>query len=177
MKQHFFKILVGGDASIGKTTLIQRYVKGEFIDSSTMTIGVDFFSKRLEVRGDIVNLQLWDVGGQERFRFMVENYLRGAHGALLLFDITSMKSFVNIDKWQQLLKKHDSELPILLVGTKYDLEEFSMVGDYYADLTRKRFNMIDYIRTSSKLGTNVIESFEKLIDYLIYSQWFKISWW
>lgn len=170
MKQHFFKVLVAGDGSVGKTTLIQRYIKGEFIDSNTMTIGVDFHSKSLEVDGTLVNLQLWDVGGQERFRFMVENYLRGAHGALLLFDITSMNSFVNIDKWQQLLKKHDPNLPILLVGTKYDLEEFSMVGDYYAELTRKRFSMIDYIRTSSKLGTNVIESFEKLIDYLIYGQ-------
>ncbi len=168
MKQHFFKILVGGDASVGKTTLLLRYTEGKFIDSTTMTVGVDFYQKRIEESEDIVNLQLWDVGGQERFRFLVENYLKGAHGALLLFDITSMKSFVNIAKWHQLLRTHDQELPVLLVGTKNDLEEFSMVGDYYAELTRKRFKMIDYVKTSSKLGTNVTKSFELMVDYLMF---------
>lgn len=168
VKQLFFKILVGGDASVGKTTLLQRFITDQFIDTSKMTIGVDFFSKKLQIEEDIMaSLQLWDIGGQERFRFMVENYLRGAHGAMLLFDMTSMKSFVDIAKWHQILRTYDDNLPVLLVSTKHDLEEFSMVGDYYAELTRKRFNMIGYVKTSSKWGLNVTEAFKEMVGYLM----------
>ena len=92
-----FKILVAGDGAVGKTTLLHRFIEGDFIDSTTMTIGVDFHTKKMEFPPDyLVHLQLWDIGGQERFRFMVDQYLRGAKGALLLFDTTSMTSFVNI---------------------------------------------------------------------------------
>ena len=147
--------------------MLHRYVQGEFIDTTTMTIGVDFCTKKLDMSDITVVLQLWDIGGQERFRFMVENYLRGAHGALLLFDTTSMTSFVNIQKWYQLLRRDNPNLPIVLVGTKKDLEEFSMVGDYYADKTCQKYNMIDYIQTSSKLGLNVDKAFDVIVDYLL----------
>ncbi len=167
MKSVMFKILVAGDASVGKTTLLHRFVEGGFIDTTTMTIGVDFLMKQFKMNNILVSLQLWDLGGQERFRFMVEQYTRGAHGALLLFDVTSMASFISIDKWQQLLRKRNEELPIILVGTKYDLEEFSMVADYYAKLTQKRFNMINYVKTSAKWGLNVDDVFILLVKFLI----------
>jgi len=167
MKQIVLKILVAGDASVGKTTLLHRYVEGEFIDTFQMTIGVDFKNKRIQKENLTCHLQLWDLGGQERFRFMHEAYLRGAHGALLLFDITNYTSFVNIEKWVQLLRKQNSELPIILVASKYDLEEFSMVGDYYASLTQKRFNFIEYVKTSSKWGLNLEEPFNLIADHLL----------
>jgi len=158
---------VAGDGSVGKTTLLHRFVEGSFIDSTTMTIGVDFHMKKMRFNENEVHLQLWDIGGQERFRFMVEQYLRGAKAALLLFDTTSMTSFVNIEKWAQLLRKDNKDLPIVLVGTKYDLQEFSMVGDYYAELTQKRFHMFDYIKTSAKWGVNVDKVFEVVVSYLM----------
>lgn len=166
-RQFFFKVLIAGDASVGKTTLVHRYVEGVFIDTATMTVGVDFLLTKLEIEDVVCQLQLWDIGGQERFRFMVDKYIPGAAGALLLFDITSMPSFVNIAKWVQILRTHDHKLPIVLVGTKYDLEEFSMVGDYYAELTKKRFQMIDYQKTSAKIGLNVEGVFDLLVRNLI----------
>jgi len=147
--------------------MVHRYIQREFIDTTTMTIGVDFFTKKLHMSDVTVILQLWDIGGQERFRFMVEKYLRGAHGALLLFDTTSMTSFVNIQKWYQLLRQDNPLLPIVLVGTKKDLEEFSMVGDYYAQKTQEKFKMIDYIKTSSKIGLNVDKAFDVMVEYLL----------
>ena len=82
-RQVVYKILVAGDAAVGKSTMIHRFVEGEFVDTKTMTIGVDFFTKKLEIGADILCvMQLWDLGGQERFRFMIDSYLRGAHGAL-----------------------------------------------------------------------------------------------
>ena len=166
-RQFFYKILIAGDASVGKTTLVRRFVDGVFVDTTTMTLGVDFLLKQIDFEDSCSQLQLWDIGGQIRFRFMVEKYIPGAAGALLLFDITSMPSFVNIAKWVQILRTHDYKLPIVLVGTKYDLEEFSMVGDYYAELTKKRFQMIDYIKTSAKIGLNVDGVFDLLIRHLI----------
>ena len=168
MKQLVLKILIAGDSAVGKSTLLHRYVEEEFIDSKTMTIGVDFKTKKLAIEDEkVCQLQLWDLGGQERFRFMHEAYLRGAHGALLLFDTTNYTSFVNIDKWTQLLRKQNNELPIILIGTKFDLEEFSMVGDYLAELTRKRFKMTNYLKTSSKWGLNVDLAFEEITKHLV----------
>ena len=166
-RQVLFKILIAGEGSVGKTSLVHRFVDGKFIDTTTMTIGVDFLLKQVQYKEILCQLQLWDIGGQIRFRFLVDKYIPGARGALLLFDITSMPSFVNIAKWVQILRIHDPNLPIVLVGTKCDLEEFSMVGDYYAELTKKRFNMIDYVKTSAKTGLNVDNVFNNLTRHLV----------
>ena len=167
-KQVLLKTLIAGDASVGKTTLVHRFVDGKFIDTTTMTVGVEFFLKEIELDNKLTcHLQIFDIGGQERFRFMVKEFIPGARGALLLFDVTNWTSFVNIDKWTQLLRIYDKNLPIVLVATKYDLEEYSMVADYLADLKSKKLNMIDYVKTSSKTGLNVSEVFEILSKSLV----------
>ena len=83
------KILTAGEGGVGKTTLLHKYIKGEFLADTKMTIGVEFFLKEMNVDGFDVILQLWDFGGQERFRFLLESYVTGARGALLMFDLTS----------------------------------------------------------------------------------------
>jgi GTPase SAR1 family protein len=103
---------------------------------------------------------------------MVDKYLKGAHGALLLFDTTSMRSFVNVKKWEQLLRKENPNLPILLVGTKADLDEFSVVQDYYPELTAKKLEMVDYLKTSSKLGLKVDEAFRVLCKDILNNRKF-----
>jgi len=170
MKQIALKIIVLGDGGVGKTTLLHRYVKREFIDTSTMTIGVEFLTKEIEFDSLGCQLILWDITGQKRFRHMIELYMRGASGALILFDITNMTSFVNIGKWMSLVNKYYNNLPVFLIAAKYDLEEFSMVGDLYAVKTQKRFGMIDYVKTSSKTGLNVDLVFESLTKYVIKSK-------
>lgn len=169
MKQVAFKFLMLGDGGVGKTTLLHRYVKGKFLDTSTMTIGVEFLTKQTKLDATNCQLILWDLSGQNRFRFMIDRYIRGAAGALLLFDITNMTSFVNIGKWVQLVKKQYKDLPIVLIASKCDLEEFSMVADIYAKKTQERFGMVDYIKTSSKNGLNVDKAFESLANYVIKS--------
>lgn len=168
--KHVLKLLVLGDGGVGKTTLLHRFVKGEFIDTATMTIGVQIHTKELEIDSDAFQLILWDVTGQERFRFMINEFFKGAHGALILFDVTSMKSFVNIEKWMTLLNKYYKEFPVVLVAAKYDLEEFSMVGDLYATKLKKRLAMIDYIKTSAKLGLNIDSPFETIAQHIINSE-------
>ena len=98
---------------------------------------------------------------------MVKKYIPGARGALLLFDTTCWKSFVDIEKWTQFLGICDKDLPIVLVATKYDLKEFSMVADYYAELKQRKLNMINYVKTSSKTGLNINEVFEILVRHIV----------
>ena len=169
MKQVAFKFLLLGDGGVGKTTLLHRYVQGKFLDTSTMTIGVEFLTKQTKLDNTNCQLILWDLSGQDRFRFMIDRYIRGAAGALLLFDITNMTSFVNIGKWVQLVKKQYKDLPIVLIASKCDLEEFSIVADIYAKKTQERFGMVDYIKTSSKNGLNVDKAFESLANHVIKS--------
>ena len=167
MKQIALKFLVLGDGGVGKTTLLHRYVNGKFMNTATMTIGVEFLSKQIQMNGINCQLILWDISGQDRFRFMIDKYMRGASGALLLFDTTNMTSFVNIGKWVNLVRKYYQNLPILLVAAKCDLEEFSIVGDIYAKKTKERYGMVDFIKTSSKTGLNVDMVFENLANYLV----------
>ena len=162
MKKHYlFKVICAGNAGAGKTSLLRRYVDGMFDESTVMTIGVDFFIK--QVKFDSIascSLQLWDLGGQERFRHLLENYIMGARGALLLIDLTKMPKIDDIVQWVNIVRMHDINLPIILVGTKLDLEEAIAVDDDTALNIKDTFNMFDYIKTSSKTGYNVDKAFK-----------------
>ena len=168
MRNFVFKILVGGNGAAGKTTLLRKFVDGYFDESSIATVGVDFFIKQIiyENIGSFT-LQLWDLGGQERFRHLLEAFIMGAKGALLLFDLTSMPKIDHILNWVNIVRLHDLDLPILLVGTKLDLEEYIAVDDESANSIKNTFNMIDYIKTSSKTGINIEKVFDVMVQELI----------
>ena len=167
MKKYIFKILIAGNASVGKTSLLRRYVDGMFDDSMIMTIGVDFFTKEITFNNSQCHLQLWDLGGQERFRHLLDNFVMGARGALLLFDLTRMPIIRDILEWVNITRLHDINLPIILVGTKLDLDDLIAVDDESAINLKNTFNMIDYIKTSAKTGTNVEKVFETISKQLV----------
>ncbi len=156
------KVLTAGEGGVGKTTLLHRYVEGKFSSETKMTIGVEFFLKELNVDGQKVMLQLWDFGGQERFRFLLESYVIGARGALLMFDLTRAMTLENIEQWVNICRKEDPELPILFLGSKSDLENDICVEQDYIEEFKQDFNLYDYLRISSKTGENVALCFESL---------------
>ncbi|MFX1308715.1 MAG: Rab family GTPase [Promethearchaeota archaeon] len=167
MKNYIFKILLAGNGGVGKTSLLRRYVDGYFDESTIMTVGVDFFTKELNFNNAHCLLQLWDLGGQERFRYLLENFVMGARAALLLFDLTRMPLIKDILEWVNITRLHDINLPILLIGTKLDLDDFIAVDDESALHLKNTFNMIDYIKTSAKTGYNVEKAFEMLTKKLV----------
>ncbi|MEJ2295926.1 MAG: GTP-binding protein, partial [Candidatus Lokiarchaeota archaeon] len=112
-------------------------------------------------------LQLWDLGGQERFRHILESFVMGARGALLLFDLTNMPKIEGILDWVNIVRSHDINLPILLVGTKLDLSDAISVDDKIALDIKNTFKMIDFFKTSSKTGHNVESVFESISKHLI----------
>jgi Ras-related protein Rab-11A len=131
-------------------------------------VGVDFFIKKVIYENiGSCTLQIWDLGGQERFRHLLESFIMGAKGALLLFDLTKMPKINSILSWVNIVRMHEFDLPIILVGTKEDLEEFIAVDDESAKNIKSTFNMIDYIKTSSKTGANVELVFDRMVEELM----------
>ena len=165
-----FKIIIFGDAGCGKTTLTQRFLTNLFVSDSKMTIGVDFEVKSLEVDKQKVKLQIWDFGGEERFRFLLPTYVRGARGGLFLFDITNYSSIAHIDDWLNVIKKEiraEDVFPIIVVGGKADLAENREVSAEDGIKIAKSRNVDGFIETSSKTGENVEKSFEALTRLML----------
>ena len=165
-KKYVYKILVAGQGGVGKTTLLTRIVTGKFVQNTAMTIGVEFhlLNLTLGTEEEKVNtvIQLWDFGGQERFRFMLDSYVAGARGALLLYDMTRLRTLDGLDEWVKIVRTHDPDLPILFVGTKLDRVEDITVSDDYAKEFLEPLNMFDHMKISSKDGTGVEQAFKKI---------------
>ncbi len=169
-KKFILKILTAGEGGVGKTTLLHRYVEGKFSAETKMTIGVEFFLKEVEIDQKQCTLQLWDFGGQERFRFLLESYVLGAKGALLMFDLTRMMTLDSLDQWIKIVRKGDPNLPVLFLGTKLDLEDEVQVDDDYAKTFLNEFNLINYLKISSKTGENVSNAFDILTRKILERQ-------
>lgn len=170
VKKFILKILTAGEGGVGKTTLLHRFVEGKFSAETKMTIGVEFFLKETIIDEQQCTLQLWDFGGQERFRFLLESYVLGAKGALLMFDLTRPITLDNLEQWVNIVRKGDPDLPVLFVGTKTDLVDEIMVDDDYALSFQEAFNLFDFIKISSKSGDNVRTAFERLTRKILERQ-------
>ncbi|MFO8019681.1 MAG: Rab family GTPase [Promethearchaeia archaeon] len=163
-----YKTIIGGEGAVGKTTLLKRYVEGLFVENTQMTIGVQIHKKTLNIGNNVsCDLQLWDLGGQDRFRSFLDSFVRGTKGALLLFDLTRQKTLEKIDHWVEIIRKFDSSIPILLIGSKYDLVDMISVSESDIRELMEKHNFIGYLSTSSKTGLNVERAFESLTNYLL----------
>ena len=165
-----FKIIIFGDAGCGKTTLTQRFLTNLFVSDQTMTIGVDFEVKSLSVDEQKVKLQIWDFGGEERFRFLLPTYVRGARGGLFLYDITNYSSIAHIDDWLSVIRKEiraEDIFPIIVVGGKADLVENREVSSADGIKIARSRNVNGFIETSSKTGENVETTFEALTRLML----------
>lgn len=163
-----FKIVIFGDAGCGKTTLTQRYLTNLFVSDSKMTIGVDFEVKSLELDEKKVKLQIWDFGGEERFRFLLPTYVKGANGGLFMYDITNYSSLAHIDDWLVVIKKKiDTLFPIVVVGGKADLADDREISSEEGIKIAQTRDADGFIECSSKTGENVEQSFQALTKLML----------
>ncbi|XP_042663267.1 ras-related protein Rab-39B isoform X1 [Tyto alba] len=131
-----FRLIVIGDSTVGKSCLIRRFTEGRFAQISDPTVGVDFFSRLVEIEpGKRIKLQIWDTAGQERFRSITRAYYRNSVGGLLLFDITNRRSFQNVHEWLEETKVHVQpyQIVFVLVGHKCDLDTQRQVTRHEAE--------------------------------------------
>ena len=118
-----FKVVLIGDSGVGKTNIMSRYIKDEFSIETKTTVGVEFGAKKLEINGNAIKAQIWDTAGQERYKSITNAYYKGAKGALVVYDITRVSSFENVDKWiVELRAKCEADVTIIMIGNKCDLE-------------------------------------------------------
>jgi len=165
-----FKIIIFGDAGCGKVELTQRFLTNLFVSDQTMTIGVDFEVKSLTVDGQKVKLQIWDFGGEERFRFLLPTYVRGARGGLFLYDVTNYSSIAHIDDWLSVIKKEiraEDIFPIIVVGNRAHLVDQREVSSADGIRIAKSRGVSGFIEVSTKTGENVEKAFEALTGLML----------
>ncbi|XP_066247019.1 ras-related protein Rab-33B-like [Euwallacea similis] len=121
-QEKVYKVIVVGDANVGKTTVTYRFCEGKFLEHSEATIGVDFRSRTLEIDGEYITLQLWDTAGQERYRMsMVRHYYRNTHAVVLVYDVTNLESFNSLVKWvEESTVNCSPDVLKILIGNKCD---------------------------------------------------------
>ena len=117
------KILILGDSSVGKTTLLLKYVDGYFPTIYVATIGVEYKVKKININGININLQIWDTAGQERFRGITKNFLKGADGIIYTYDITNKSSFDSLKNWIMTAEETVEGFKKIIIGNKIDLKE------------------------------------------------------
>lgn len=157
-----YKLLILGDSSVGKTCFLLRYCDNLYNENHIATIGVDYRVKNIEIENSKIKLQVWDTAGQDRFKSITKSYYKGAHGILLLFDITSRESFHNIRSWVDTIKNNTViGAPIILIANKIDLTDSRVISKEEAEEFANSKDLI-YIESSARLNTNVKESFMML---------------
>ena len=163
---YLFKIIVVGDGAVGKTTLTKKLITGKFQTKYKMTIGVDLSVKYLQIGQNKVKLQIWDTGGQERFKYVSPIYYRGALGALCCYDIAKKDSFENVPMWITNVENYCGNIPIVLVATKKDLEDFRVIKEEIGRNFAIEKGLL-FFETSSKSGFNLKKPFFTLAKQMI----------
>ncbi|XP_019402092.1 PREDICTED: ras-related protein Rab-7L1 [Crocodylus porosus] len=169
-----FKVLIVGDVTVGKTSLVQRYANDSFDKHYKSTVGVDFALKVVQwSESEIIRLQLWDIAGQERFTSMTRLYYREASACVIMFDVTDTSTFKNSRKWKQdldskLTLPNGSPVPCLLLANKSDLSPWAVTREEI-DQFSKENGFSGWIETSVKENKNVNESMRVLVEKMISS--------
>jgi small GTP-binding protein len=163
-RQFVYKLVVAGEGGVGKTTLIIRYCEGIFKHDTRTTVGVGFASKEVNLNEEMIKLQIWDFGGEERFRFILPAYCKGANAAILAFDTTRFQSVRNLPEWVEIIRKNAGNVPMILVGTKVDLEDKRTVKREEGEQFSKKNGLSGYYDVSSKTGLNVDAVFSKIAE-------------
>mmetsp|Transcript_11076 Transcript_11076/g.22069 ORF Transcript_11076/g.22069 Transcript_11076/m.22069 type:complete len:205 (-) Transcript_11076:359-973(-) len=156
---YLFKLLLIGNSGVGKSCLLLRFADNTYNESHISTIGVDFKIKTVQCQEKTVKLQIWDTAGQERFRTIAAAYYRGAHGIIIVYDVTDEKSFENVKSWMEEIGKYGSErVNKLLVGNKCDLADRRVIPE---ETGRKMADSLGmkFLETSAKTSEKVEEAF------------------
>ena len=162
------KILVIGDSSVGKTSMLLKYVENIFSEAHMATIGVEYKNKVINTPKYKVNLNIWDTAGQERFKSITKSFFNNTNGIVFVYDITSKESFEGAKNWMKDAEPY-GKFESVLCGNKVDLEEKRIVKfDQLKEFGLKK--KIDVFETSAKTGANLNKVFQKIVDLILQNR-------
>lgn len=165
------KVVLVGDSGVGKTNILSRYIKDEFMSESKATLGVEFATKILVSNQKRIRIQIWDTAGQERYRAITNSYYVNAKGAIVVFDITKHSSFESVDKWVNELREISGDsINIILVGNKLDRNLSREVPIKEAEEKASKLR-VEYIETTALNNVNIGTLFQRIVD-MIYENYF-----
>lgn len=164
---YLLKIILIGDSGVGKTNLLSQFVNNHFVSDSKTTLGIEFSTRIVQIGGKIVKAQLWDTAGHERYKSITSNYYKGAHGAILMYDVTNSATFNSLEKWIKDLRdfSDNDKLVTMLVGNKIDMNVRSISTREAVDFAENEQFL--FIETSALNDTNVNEAFTLLISTIL----------
>jgi len=167
-----FKIIVAGEGGVGKTTFVTRCTVGEYIAEDYITIGANFAVKKFRYGDNDFSFQIWDFAGEERFRFILPAFCRGASAGFVCFDFTRPSTLEALPSWIGMIRKHAGDIPLLLVGFKVDMLDggrtmmMPCVELEFAKKFARAHNLVGFIPISSKEDENISQAFLILSDSL-----------
>ena len=161
---YVFKVLLLGDSTVGKTCFLMRFTENTFQEIHMSTIGLDYRFKKMPVDdGKEATVQIWDTAGQDRFRAITKNYYKGAHGIILIYDVTNQKTFENVRNWVTQIRENASEKAIIyIVGNKIDDKQNKVVTKEDGEKMAKEF-YLKFFEASAKEDINIAPTFEALV--------------
>ena len=172
-EESVYKVLLLGDTTVGKTCFLMKYTDKTFQEVHMSTIGLDYRLKTMVLKnGKNIKLQIWDTAGQDRFRAITKNYYKGAHGIILIYDVTSLQTYENVKTWiNQIREEAPPNVVIFLAGNKIDMEEERKVKTEEGKSLADEFGLPFY-ETSAKNDININETFEDLVEKIdsVYSK-------
>ena len=166
---YVFKVIIIGPGAVGKTSILHRFVEDKFSFRYKLTIGADFLSKIIQKNNETIKLQIWDIGGQDRYKFLRQSFFDGANGALIVFDLSRWHTFELLEGWLSDLREYaGEEIPFALIGNKVDLidKKDELYERENAEVFAKKEKTC-YVETSAKTGENVEEAFLNLTHKML----------
>ena len=162
------KILVIGESSVGKSSLLLQFTDNAFDNMQIATIGVDYKEKLVEINGEAVKLAIWDTAGQERFRSLTPSFYRGCQGIIVVYDISNRESFTRVENWLSELEVYSTHQDVvkMLVGNKCDLKDERAVTQAEGLKCARKHQMM-FIEASAKTSEGVVCAYEELVEKVI----------
>ena len=163
------QLLIIGDSTVGKSSILSRYTKGDFNYNYLATVGLDFFTKDEIFDGKTIRIKIWDTAGQERYKSLTQGYFRNAEGIMVVFDVSNLDTFNNLKYWIQSIKTNinvdKGHVPVIIIGNKIDIFEREVSKEAGENFAKEQ--NFDYFETSAKSGKGVKECIKFLVEKVL----------
>ena len=172
IQKYGFKVTVIGDGGVGKTSLIKKFTEGTFKTDYVKTIGAQFFKYRKKVKGAKIRLLFWDIAGQDDFLFLRPSFYKESKAGILVYSLEETnlgeRSFENLQKWHDDIKKFCGDIPVVLFANKVDLIDEHSLSLSEIEAVVNEHNFLGYYITSAKTGKGVVRAFNAIIEHLYH---------